>query len=200
MTSAAQGHRPARRSRSRRPLRASRPGDGEQPQALGFVNPARLDPGARQLLGRAQAAAGDILASRICRDNVLDTPALAAVLDDGEWELVRLLGEADRLPAARASLLGDDPAAPAPGPQQDILRNVRAAAAELAAAVEACAAQVKAADTAYRQHAAAGPLAALDSRFLELEAATAASRHAGGHVRRLHAEAAAAELVLLLAP
>jgi hypothetical protein len=161
-----------------------------------YVNPARMDPGSRQVLARAQAAISDVLGAQVCRDGFLDAPVSAAVLGAREWEVARMLDEACRLATARADLLGEGPAGPAPGPQQEVLRQVRAAALQRAENLEDFARQVMAADIAYRQHAAAGPLASLDGSFLDLMAAAAAGYHAREEVRRLHAEAATAEQVL----
>jgi hypothetical protein len=161
-----------------------------------YVNPARMDPASRQVLARAQAAISDVLSARIRRDGYLDAPVSAAVLDAREWEVARMLGEASRLATVRASILDGAPAAPAPCPQQDILGQARAGALQRAENLEDYARQVRAADTAYRQHAAAGPLASLDDSFLDLLAAAATGHHASEEVRRLHAEAATAEQAL----
>jgi hypothetical protein len=161
-----------------------------------YVNPACLDPASRQVLARAQAAVSGILAARVCRDGYLDAAVTAAVLRAREWEVARMLGEACRLATTRASLLGEAPAAPVRCPQEEILSQARAAACQRAEDLERCARQVQAADAAYREHAAAGPLAGLDGSFLDLQAAAAAGHHATEEVSCLHAEAATAEEAL----
>jgi hypothetical protein len=155
-----------------------------------FVNPAGMDPVSRQVLARAQAAISDVLAARIHREGHLDIAA-AAVLDAREWEVARLLGTASRLAAA----LDGDPSGAAGHSQDAILRQARAAALRQTEDIEGYARQVKAADDAYRAHRAAASPGDLDAGFLDLLAATTAGDHGSGEVRRLRAEAAAAEQV-----
>lgn len=73
---------------------------------------------------------------------------------------------------------------------------MRDAALQRAEDLEDYARQVRAADAAYRAHAAVVPLASLDGSFLDLLAVTAAGHHASREVRGLRAEAATAEQVL----
>ena len=156
------------------------------------VNPARMDPASRQVLARAQAAIGDVLGARIRREGHLDVLGTAAVLNAREWEVARMLGRACGLAAAQARILDGAPATPAARSQQEILRQARAAAIRRADDIEDYARQVRAADAAYRAHAAAGPLASIDGSFLDLLAATAADSRASEEVRRMQAEAATA--------
>jgi hypothetical protein len=149
-----------------------------------------MDPASRQVLARAQAAISDVTAARICRDGYLDALLTAAVLDAREWEVARMLGEACGLTTTVAGIL--DEGAPTPA-QRESLRQVRADALRRAEELEDYARQVRAADAAYRQHAAAGPLAGLDGSFLDLLASAGTGQQATEEVRRLHAEAATAE-------
>jgi hypothetical protein len=161
-----------------------------------YVDPARLDPVSREVLARVQAAVSGILDARVCRDGYLDPAGTAAVLRAREWEIARMLGQACSLAGTRALLLDEAPGGLAAGREQEVLSQVRATALRWAGQIEACARQVRAADAAWREHAASVPLAALGDSLLHLQAAAAAGGHASGEVTRLHADAATAELVL----
>jgi len=150
-----------------------------------YVRPASLDPAARQLLARAQAAAGEVLAARVFRAGCLDAPSGAAVLAERQWEIACRLRDLSALsPAMRAR-----PAAAAPGPSRMVLSEVTASVTRRVQHLEEYAARVRAADAAYRAWTAAP---GQDARLLNLLAATAADGQASVEVASLIRDADAA--------
>lgn len=158
-----------------------------------YVLPGTLDPGAQELLARAHAAAGAVLGSDVRCGGHLDVRGSAAFLAARQWDIAWRLSEAGRL-AAEYARLGPDPHAA--GPQAD-LANVRDAAARQVSELEAYAASVAAADTAYLAWAAELPAADLGDQVQWLLAGLAADDHSGTVLEGLRAEASAAAAVFL---
>lgn len=158
-----------------------------------YVLPADLDPDSRRLLARAQHAIGAALAAGVRREGFLDQAATAAVLAAREWDIAIRLSRACALADEHARVRASAPPGAAASRQQAVLREVAGAAARQVEELEEYAAQVSAADAAYRSWAAEASLAELDERFRWLLAGTAADAHGHADLGGLRAEAAAAE-------
>jgi hypothetical protein len=139
-----------------------------------------LDASAAALLRRAQDAVRVVTSAEICRDGLLDEPATTAALAAQQSEIADALREQARLRAERSWL-----AEPSPGSAAaELLEQHRQAAqaahrsiAARVAALERYAAEVRQADTDYRdwrQHAA---ITELTGPHLDMLARTAADEH-----------------------
>jgi len=172
------------------------------------------------LLRRAQDAIDAVTSSLVCRDDLLDRHATNAALASQEWEIAVALREQAQLRARRAELgagraeLGarraelrarraEWPAGSA-GPQAAALLSQQDRAARLAeastirrvGALERYAAEVGAADSAYRDGKQAAALAELHDRHLDMLARTAADEYGIAEIDRLAAQARAVRRAL----
>jgi hypothetical protein len=181
---------------------------------------ADFDARSRVLLRRAQDAIDAVTSSLVCRDDLLDRHATNAALASQEWEIAVALREQAQLRARRAELgagraeLGarraelrarraEWPAGSA-GPQAAALLSQQDRAARLAeastirrvGALERYAAEVGAADSAYRDGKQAAALAELHDRHLDMLARAAADEYGIAEIDRLAAQARAVRRAL----
>jgi hypothetical protein len=139
-----------------------------------------LDPRARVLLRRAQDAIDTVNSAAVSRAGLLDEVATSAALAAQEWEIALALRDQARLRGKRAELTRPRPGTPAAELLSQHRRAARAAERSVVSrirALERYAAEVRAADTAYRdwrQHAAASELT---GQHLDMLARTAADEH-----------------------
>ena len=139
-----------------------------------------FDGRARALLRRAQDAVDAVASSAVYRDGLVDQPAVSASLTEQEWDIAQALREQAGLRAERAGLSG---LAGGPRTAELLGRQVQAArAAENSVisrveALERYAAEVRAADAAYRDWQQAAALADLSGRHLDMQARSAADQY-----------------------
>jgi hypothetical protein len=139
-----------------------------------------LGPRAAALLRRAQNAVRAVAFAQICRDGLLDEPAITAALAAQQAEIADALREQARLRAQRSWLAEPSPGSPAAELLEQHRQAARAAEESIAArvvALERYAAEVRQADADYRdwrQHAA---ITELTGPHLDLLARTAADEH-----------------------
>ena len=141
-----------------------------------YLTAADFDPAAAALLARAQHAIGVITATGIFRDGLLDGPADGSDLTIHEWDIARTL--------AGLTQVRKDPA-PATAAELHAIADTQASVTARIAALEAYAAEVAAAETAWQAwQADARP--ELGDGAADLLAATAGHDHA---TAALHAQA-----------
>ncbi len=178
-----------------------------------YLTGADFDARSRVLLRRAQDAIDAVTSSLVCRDDLLDRHATNAALASQEWEIAVALREQAQLRARRAELRAhrveagarraEWPAGSA-GPQAAALLSQQDRAAWLSeastirrvGALERYAAEVGAADSAYRDGKQAAALAELHDRHLDMLARTAADEHGIAEIDRLAAQARAVRRAL----
>jgi hypothetical protein len=171
-----------------------------------YLTGADFDARSRVLLRRAQDAIDAVSSSLVCRDDLLDRHATSAALTGQEWDIAVALREQAQLRARRAELRvrrAEWPAGRA-GPQAAALLSQQGRAAQLAEAstirrveaLERYAAEVGAADSAYRDGKQSAALAELHDRHLDMLARTAADEHGIAEIDRLAAQARAVRRVL----
>jgi hypothetical protein len=171
-----------------------------------YLTGADFDARSRVLLRRAQDAIDAVTSSLVCRDDLLDRHATSAALTGQEWDIAVALREQAQLRARRAELRvrrAEWPAGRA-GPQAAALLSQQDRAAQLAEAstirrveaLERYAAEVGAADSAYRDGKQSAALAELHDRHLDMLARTAADEHGIAEIDRLAAQARAVRRVL----
>ena len=171
-----------------------------------YLTGADFDARSRVLLRRAQDAIDAVTSSLVCRDDLLDRHATSAALASQEWDIAVALREQAQLRARRAELgarRAEWPAGRA-GPQAAALLSQQDRAAQLAEAstirrveaLERYAAEVGAADSAYRDGKQSAALAELHDRHLDMLARTAADEHGIAEIDRLAAQARAVRRVL----
>jgi hypothetical protein len=151
-----------------------------------YLTPADFDPEAGLLLARAQHAIAVITAAGIFRDGLLDGPADGSDLTTHEWDIARTLAGLTRL--------RKDPA-PAAGAELQAIADTQASVTARIAALEAYAAEVAAAETAW-QAWQAGALPELGDGAADLLAATAGHDHATAALRAQAQRATAARHAL----
>jgi hypothetical protein len=145
-----------------------------------YLTGADFDGRARALLRRAQDAVDAVTSSALCRDGLVDQPAVCASLTEQEWDIAQALHEQAGLRAERAGLAG---LAEGPHTAQVLGRQVQAARAaedsvtSRVEALERYAAEVRAADAAYRDWQQAEALADLSGRHLDMLARSAADQY-----------------------
>ncbi len=157
-----------------------------------YITSADLDVQSGVLLQRAQDAIDAVTRSLVCRDDLLDQDATCAALASQEWDIAVALREQAQLRARRAEL-----SASGAGPQAAALLNRQGHAAQLAEAsitrrveaLERYAAEVGAADSAYRDGRHAVALAHLHGQHLDMLARTAADEHGIAEIDRLSEQA-----------
>ena len=178
-----------------------------------YLTGADFDARSRVLLRRAQDAIDAVTSSLVCRDDLLDRHATNAALASQEWEIAVALREQAQLRARRAELgarraelrarRAEWPAGSA-GPQAAALLSQQDRAARLAeastirrvGALERYAAEVGAADSAYRDGKQAAALAELHDRHLDMLARAAADEYGIAEIDRLAAQARAVRRAL----
>lgn len=159
-----------------------------------YLTGADFDARSRVLLRRAQDAIDSVLSSQVCAADLLDQAAARAALASQEWEIARALREQARLRVRRSEL-----PAVRPGTQAATLLAVQAQAAQLAdvsvagrvAALERYAAEVQAADAAWRDWQQAAVVAELEGQHLDMAARTAADEHGVAHIEAMTQQARA---------
>ena len=171
-----------------------------------YLTGADFDARSRVLLRRAQDAIDAVTSSLVCRDDLLDRQATSAALTGQEWDIAVALREQAQLRARRAELRVRRPEWPSgrAGPQAAALLSQQDRAAQLAEAstirrveaLERYAAEVGAADSAYRDGKQSAALAELHDRHLDMLARTAADEHGIAEIDRLAAQARAVRRVL----
>ncbi len=170
-----------------------------------YLTGADFDARSRVLLRRAQDAIDAVTSSLVCRDDLLDRHATGAALASQEWDIAVALREQAQLRARRAELRARRAEWPAgAGPQAAALLSQQDRAAQLAEAstirrveaLERYAAEVGAADSAYRDGKQSAALAELHDRHLDMLARTAADEHGIAEIDRLAAQARAVRRVL----
>jgi hypothetical protein len=153
-----------------------------------YLTPEDLDPPAAALLGRAQHATAAAASAQVTRDGPLDDPAHAQALAEHEWDIATALRDLTRLRRGHGQ-------PPPTGAARRALRDAQAAVSARVQALEAYAAEVTAADDAWREYqAAAQPQ--LTEAHLDLLARTAAGQHATARIRALTQHATAARCAL----
>lgn len=157
-----------------------------------YLTSADLDARSRVLLRRAQDAIDTVTSSLVCRDDLLDQHATSTALASQEWDIARALSEQARLRAKRAGWLtsGTGPQTAAVLDRQD--HEAQLAEASITRRVEALeryAAEVSAADSAYRDGRRAVALAELHDQHLDMLARTAADEHGIAEINRLSEQA-----------
>jgi hypothetical protein len=168
-----------------------------------YLTAADFDAPSRRLLRRAQDAVDAVTSSRVFRAGLLDRAATGLALAGQEWDIAVALREQARLRATRAGL-----AAAEPGPRAAAALDRQARAAHLAqasvadrvAALERYAAEVGAADLAYRDWAQAAAVAASGRQHLDMVARTAADEHGVAEIEDLSRRARAVRRALGVPP
>ncbi len=171
-----------------------------------YLTGADFDARSRVLLRRAQEAIDAVTSSLVCRDDLLDRHAASVALASREWDIAVALREQAQLRARRAELGAGRAGWPAgsAGPQTAALLSQQDRAAQLAEAstvrhveaLERYAADVRAADSAYRDRQQSAALAELTGRHLDMLARTAADEHGIAEIDRLAAQARAVRRAL----
>jgi hypothetical protein len=139
-----------------------------------------LNARAAELIRRAQDAVRAVTSAQICRDGLLDEPATTAALAAQQSEIADALREQAKLRGQRSWLAEPSPGSPAAELLQQHRQAAQAAEESVAArvaALERYAAEVRQADTEYRdwrQHAA---ITELTGPHLDMLARTAADEH-----------------------
>jgi hypothetical protein len=162
-----------------------------------YLTDSDFGPRHRVLLRRAQDAIDAVTSSEVCREDLLDRAATTAMLADQEWDIAVALREQGRLHARRAEL-----STITAGPATATLLGRQAQAAHLAEssiaarveALERYAAEVREADTAYRDWRQAAGLAELHGQHLDMLARTAADEHAIAEIGAMTEQARAVRL------
>lgn len=164
-----------------------------------YLTDQDLDAQGRVLLRRVQDAIDSVTASEVCRADLLDRAAVGTALAGQEWDIAVALREQARLRARRAELSGISP-----GPATAALLQSQAEAARLAeasiavrvGALEQYAAEVRHADTAYRDWRQAAGLSRLHAEHLDMLARTAADEHRIAEIEVMSQQARAVRLAL----
>ena len=145
-----------------------------------YLTDADFDTRARVLLRHAQDAIDTVTLSKVVATGLLDGPAATAALASQEWDIAVALREQARLRARRSELPPGSPRALAAAMLDRQVRAAQLADSSVAnrvAALEHYAAEVRAADAAYRDWQHAAVVAELDGPHLDMAARTAADEH-----------------------
>ena len=172
---------------------AARTRHGPCPAADGFDPPARL------LLRRAHEAIGAVTSSEICRAGVLDRAAVSTALAAQESDITAALRDQARICARRAELTPFSAGPMTTAVSASQIEAARLAESSIAGRVEALeryAAEVAAADAAYRDWRQAVRLAELHSQHLDMVARTAADEHGIAQIETMSQQARAVTLAL----
>ncbi len=164
-----------------------------------YLTGADFDAPARMLLRRAQDAVDAANSSQVSRAGLLDGSAGGSALAWQEWDIALALREQARLRGLRASLPELSPGSPA----AFLLRRQREAAAaaergvaERVSALEQYAAEVRAADAAYRDWAQHAAVDRLTGQHMDILARTAADEHGVAELKAMSAQARAVRQAL----
>ena len=159
-----------------------------------YLTDANFDARSRVLLRRAQDAIQAVLSSQVGAVGLLDPAATRIALADQEWEIAVALREQARLRKRRSELAGASP-----GPRAATLLGSQEQAAQLAdtsvagrvEALERYAAEVQAADTAWRDWQQTAVVAELEGQHLDMAARTAADEHGIAQIEAMAEQARA---------
>jgi hypothetical protein len=164
------------------------------------VRPAdEFDSTSRVLMRRAQSAIRAVLSSEVCRAGLLDRAAVSTTLASQESDIAAALREQAWLRARRAELTpaGAGPMTTAVSASQiEAEQKARSSIAARVETLERYAAEVRAADAAYRDWRQATRLAELQGQHLDLLARTAADDHGSAEVEAMTLQARAVTLAL----
>ena len=153
-----------------------------------------FDARSRVLLRRAQDAIDAVISSEVGRAGLLDQPAASTALASQEWDIALALREQARLRARRAELAesGAGPVTAALLDSQDQAAHLAdSSIADRVVALERYAAEVRAADAAYRDGQQAAAVADLGHRHLDMLARTAADEHGIAEIEAMAEQARA---------
>jgi hypothetical protein len=145
-----------------------------------YLTDADFDARSRVLLRRAQDAIDAVLSSDVYTADLLDQAATRAALASQEWDIAVALREQARLRAWRSELPAVRPgtrAATLLGRQTQAAQLADASVAGRVAALEDYAAEVQAADAAWRDWQHAAVVAELEAPHQDMAARTAADEH-----------------------
>jgi hypothetical protein len=164
-----------------------------------YLTAADFDARSTVLMRRAQDAVDAVTCSEVYRAGLLDEATAGAALAAQEWDIALALREQGRLRARRAEV-----SAATAGAVTTALLDRQLQAAQLAdssiaarvAALERYAAEVRAADAAYRDWQQADALAELSGRHLDMLARTAADEHGIAAIGAMSQQALAVRLAL----
>ena len=159
-----------------------------------YLTAADFDARSRVLLRRAQDAVDSVTSSEIYQVGLLDASAASVALTGQEWDIALTLRDQARLRDQRAEL-----SAAGMGPQTAAVLDRQVQAAQLAdasiagrvAALEGYAAEVRAADAAYRDWRQVKALAEVSRQHLDMLARTAADEHAIDEIETMSRQARA---------
>lgn len=164
-----------------------------------YLTAGDLDTRASALLLRAQKAIDAVTSSEVCQAGLLDAAAHGTALAAQEREIASALREQSKLRQARAGL----PAIASDSAAGELLDRQREAAqvadqsiADRVAALEQLAAEVRSADSAYRDWQAHAAVSELAGRHLDVLARTAADVHAIAEINAMSQRARAVCLSL----
>lgn len=164
-----------------------------------YLTAGDFDARAAALLRRAQDAIDAVTASEVWQVGLLDVVAHGTALAAQEWEIALAVREQARLRQARAQLpvIADDSAA------RELLDSHHEAAefadrsvAGRVAALEQLAAEVRRADSAYRDWRGHAAVSELADRHMDMLARTAADSHAVAEIAAISQQARAVHLAL----
>ncbi|MGD0240843.1 MAG: hypothetical protein ABSB59_11020 [Streptosporangiaceae bacterium] len=159
-----------------------------------YLTGADFDARSRRLLRRVQNAVDTVTSAEVYRADVVDRAATGLALAGQEWDIAVALHEQARLRATRAGLAAADPdarAATALGRQTRVAHLAEASVADRITALERYAAEVGAADAAYRGWTRAAALAESGRRHLDMLARTAADDHGIAEIEDMSRQARA---------
>jgi hypothetical protein len=164
-----------------------------------YLTAADFDVRARDLLRRTQDAVDAVTSSEVYRVGLMDQPAVRAALTEQEWDIALALREQAWLRARRAELSETWPGAMTAtvlDRQGRAARLAEASVASRVAALERYVAEVREADTAYRDRQRSAALDELSDRHLDMLARTAADEHGIAEIEALSQHARAIHLAL----
>jgi hypothetical protein len=166
--------------------RLARVGDGASGRAAArdyhgrYLTGADLDADGRVLLRRAQDAADAVRSAAVSKAGLLDDVSVDSALVSQEWDIALALREQARLRARRAAVGDAEPGSAAAellARHRDAARAAEESVSRRVDALERFAAEVRAADAAYRQRLQHEAVAELSAPHLDLLARTAADDH-----------------------
>jgi len=164
-----------------------------------YLTDRDFDARSRVLLRRAQDAIDAVASSRVCQTDFLDQAAVRTAMAGQEWDIAVALREQARLRARRAEHTATSPGRVAAALLDGQARAARLAESSLTArveALEALAAEVRAADAAYRDWQQAARVAELHGQHVDLLARTAADEHGIAEIEAMAQRARAVRLAL----
>jgi hypothetical protein len=159
-----------------------------------YLTGGDFDPQARVLLRRAQDAINAVNSAEVSRAGLLDEVSVSEALAAQEWEIALALRDQAVLRAKRADLTGLVPGTPAAELLEQHRHAAQAAEQSVTSrirALEHYAAEVRAADAAYRDWQRHAAVTELSGQHLDMLARTAADEHGIAALRAMtqHAQA-----------